>query len=71
MQNISSQVPQESYDPRWFVWAIVFLLVTGVSLVSYIMLSDNSAGEVESVIKVRRTTPTPEIKKFETKETRK
>ena len=56
MQNISSQIPQENYDPRWFVWAIVFLLVTGVSLISYIMLSDNNANEIDSVIRVHKQT---------------
>lgn len=39
MQPINT--PQ--YDPRWFIWTIVFLLVTGISLVSYIMLSDTGA----------------------------
>ncbi len=27
------------YNPRWFIWAIVFLVVSGISLVSYIMIS--------------------------------
>lgn len=27
-------------DPRYFVWAIVFLIVSGVSLVSYILITD-------------------------------
>ena len=27
-------------DNRWFIWTIVFLLVSGVSLVSYIMITD-------------------------------
>lgn len=56
MANMTSQVPQENYDPRWFVWTIVFLTVTGVSLVSYIMLSDNSGNEVESIVRVHRQT---------------
>lgn len=30
----------ESYSPRWFIWTIVFLVVTGVALVSYIVFSD-------------------------------
>jgi hypothetical protein len=37
-------VPSSKYDPRWFIWTIVFLLVTDVSLVTYIMLS-NTADE--------------------------
>jgi hypothetical protein len=32
--------PTNNYDPRWFIWTIVFLVVTGISLVSYIVLSD-------------------------------
>ncbi len=26
-------------DPRYFIWAIVFLIISGVSLVSYIMIT--------------------------------
>lgn len=25
---------------RWFVWSVVFLVIVGVALVSYIMLTD-------------------------------
>lgn len=32
---------QENYDPRWFIWTIVFLVTTGISLVTYIVTSDN------------------------------
>lgn len=34
----SNQYPPHA-DLRWFVWTIVFLLVTGVSLVTYITYS--------------------------------
>ena len=34
--------PAQEYDPRWFIWTIVFLVVTGISLVSYIILSDST-----------------------------
>ncbi len=27
-------------DHRWFIWTIVFLIASGVSLVSYIMISE-------------------------------
>ena len=37
--------PVSSQDNRWFIWAIVFLLVSGVSLVSYIMISDISSDQ--------------------------
>lgn len=33
---------QEAYDPRWFIWTIVFLVSTGVMLVTYIVTSDDS-----------------------------
>lgn len=36
----ASPQPKDVYDPRWFIWTIVFLVVTGISLVSYIMMSD-------------------------------
>lgn len=54
MENFSAQSSQQNYDPRWFVWTIVFLIVTGTSLVSYIILSDPSSTEVQSVLKVQR-----------------
>ena len=41
MQNIPG-----TYDSRWFIWTIVFLVVTGISLVSYITLSDNGTNDV-------------------------
>jgi cytochrome c-type biogenesis protein CcmH/NrfG len=37
---------EKDYDPRWFVWTIVFLVVTGISLVSYIILSDVGTAQV-------------------------
>jgi|GEM_PF-1341392 hypothetical protein len=27
-------------EHRWFIWTIVFLIVSGVSLVSYIMITE-------------------------------
>lgn len=55
MSKIVSTTPVPLYNPRWFVWTVMFLLVTGVSLVSYIILSDpaiESGGEtVRHVVK--------------------
>lgn len=31
---------KDSNDLRWFIWTIVFLVVSGVALVSYILLTD-------------------------------
>lgn len=36
----NSTASKSEYDPRWFIWTIVFLVATGISLVSYIVLSD-------------------------------
>jgi hypothetical protein len=33
----------EQYDPRWFIWTIVFLLVSGIGLSAFITLSHNSS----------------------------
>lgn len=46
----SSQSPEASYDSRWFIWTIVFLVVTGVSLVSYIVLSDPNDTNIGPVV---------------------
>jgi hypothetical protein len=29
----------KTYDPRWFIWTMVFLIASGVSLVSYIIIT--------------------------------
>lgn len=29
---------QSAYDPRWFIWTIVFLIAAGFSLVSYLTI---------------------------------
>ena len=43
---------QSNYDPRWFIWTIVFLVVTGISLISYIMLSDSGNDDVSAIVSV-------------------
>ena len=37
-----AQFEEKPYDPRWFVWTIVFLIVSGVSLVSYILITTSN-----------------------------
>jgi hypothetical protein len=49
MPNQNLAVPQNNYDPRWFIWTIVFLVVTGISLVSYIVLSDNGTNDISPI----------------------
>ncbi|MBL8029768.1 MAG: hypothetical protein JNN11_00795 [Candidatus Doudnabacteria bacterium] len=41
--------PSEEYNPRWFVWTVVFLVVTGVSLVAFITLSDSGSDGYQEV----------------------
>jgi hypothetical protein len=41
----NSQAPVNNYDSRWFIWTIVFLVATGISLVSYITLSGVGDGD--------------------------
>ncbi len=47
----------EPKGERWFIWTMVFLLVSGVSLVSYIMITDIGNTQVTDItasfIKVR------------------
>ena len=43
-------VPKQEYEIRWFIWTIVFLVVTGISLVSYIVFSDTSSADSSGLI---------------------
>jgi len=45
MPNPNMAAPHDKYDPRWFIWTIVFLLVSGVSLISYILLSEPTSAD--------------------------
>ena len=46
MPNVNNTPPaMKNYDSRWFIWTIVFLVVTGISLVSYIVLSDSGTND--------------------------
>ena len=51
-----TQPAKNNYDPRWFIWTIVFLVVTGISLVSYIVLSDTSTTDAADLTPVRHAT---------------
>ncbi|MDB4939831.1 MAG: hypothetical protein JWO40_256 [Candidatus Doudnabacteria bacterium] len=46
---------------RWFIWTIVFLLVAGVGLVTYITSTDSSNDSYDTTVKhqVTPTTNTP------------
>ena len=55
----NNSAPASSYDPRWFIWTIVFLFITGVSLVSYIIVSDSGEMEFQDVARAKvRTSQT-------------
>jgi hypothetical protein len=49
MPNANYAVPKNNYDPRWFIWTIVFLVVTGVALTSYIFFSEDSSASYNNV----------------------
>lgn len=40
---------KEEYNPRWFIWTIVFLVVTGVSLVAFISLSPDGTEDFQNI----------------------
>jgi len=42
------------YDPRWFIWTVVFLIVSGVSLVSYIVITSSQESVDASFVTVHR-----------------
>jgi hypothetical protein len=56
---INAQMPQTAqpaYNPRWFIWTIVFLVVAGISLVSYIVLSDTGVSTTPDFAKAKSAT---------------
>lgn len=59
MPTLNNQMPVNNYDSRWFIWAIVFLVVTGVSLVSYVTLSANDNNNLAAVTIPARHTVLP------------
>ncbi len=60
MDNKSLQPVQNTYDPRWFVWTIVFLLATGVSLVSYIVITSQNT-DVEGGVTTHKTVKSEKV----------
>lgn len=61
MAKILAAIPQPPYEPRWFIWTIVFLLVSSVGLVSYILVSDQGTSNIDPGIvthlTIKRETP--------------
>jgi hypothetical protein len=50
MPTSQTQPVKQEYNSRWFIWTIVFLVVTGISLVSYIMLSDSGNNDTSPIV---------------------
>lgn len=48
-KNSSQNQIVPSYEPRWFIWTILFLVVTGVALVSYIQISSQNT-QTDSIV---------------------
>jgi hypothetical protein len=44
---------KQEYNPRWFIWTIVFLVITGISLVSYIVLSEGGTNDAPDFPKTK------------------
>ena len=53
MQNLT-QLETKPYDPRWFIWTIVFLIVSGVSLVSYIIITGSEDSADATFLTIQR-----------------
>ena len=45
----NNMIVKQEYNPRWFIWTIVFLVVTGVSLVAFISLSPDGIGDYQDI----------------------
>ena len=53
-KNSSSSL-NSKYDPRWFIWSIMFLVVTGVLLVTYIFYSGvDEQTQVQNMVKTHK-----------------
>ena len=50
MPAVNAPVPA-NYDTRWFIWTIVFLVVVGVGLTAYIVVtSTNDTASADQVV---------------------
>ena len=65
MPNVNAPAAPASYSSRWFIWTIVFLVVTGISLVSYIVLSETSDIDTSSSILIHHN-PAPKTQAVKT-----
>ena len=50
MPDKNQKVSQQEYDPRWFIWTIVFLVVTGVALTTYIATSSDTSADFGEIV---------------------
>lgn len=56
MPNFANPKLQATYDPRWFIWTIVFLVVVGISLTAYIFMVGNADSQDAQYIVVKNST---------------
>ena len=63
MQADKTTPVKDNYDPRWFIWTIVFLVFVGVSLTTYIVTSDNSANNSGDLVRAHNLSHPPVSKK--------
>lgn len=54
--NRLASLEKGHYDPRWFIWTVVFLIVSGVSLVSYIFITTSDEGNDQFFFPSKHTT---------------
>lgn len=55
MKKTQNQRRAKDYDPRWLIWAIVFLVTSGTALVSYIIITDINNTDNLPVVKTHAT----------------
>lgn len=53
MPELNNNQTQNNYDPRWFIWTIVFLVSTGIMLVTYIVSSDSGTNDIAPFVSAR------------------
>ncbi len=64
MPEMTTGSTTDKYDPRWFIWTIVFLVAAGVGLTTYIVTSDSTnADNGEIVVHHTSSTTNKAVKK--------
>jgi hypothetical protein len=50
MLKTETNINEQPYDPRWFIWTIMFLIVTATVLTTYISFSGEDLDVDQSLI---------------------